>query len=191
MLDFAESLAATGLSQALADAAWAVPTLQIIHIVAIAILFASVLMVDLRILGFTGRAVSIADTVQRFAPWFWSALAILATTGALMIVTEPVRELMSLSFWIKMLGVATGSGVALATMRHAREAEARVATARMGGSLAMAGGPDLAMARPGLAPTPGVRAMGWVTLALWIAVIFLGRFIAYDPQVWGALSPLY
>ena len=34
----------------------------------------------------------------------------------------------------------------------------------------------------------GSRGLAVFTLLLWMAVIFLGRAIAYDVEVWGALS---
>ena len=33
-----------------------------------------------------------------------------------------------------------------------------------------------------------VKVLAVVTLAIWLAVVFLGRLIAYD-HVWGSLSP--
>ncbi len=39
---------------------------------------------------------------QRFAPWMWSGLVVMAITGVLLIVGEPPREFGALSFWIKM-----------------------------------------------------------------------------------------
>ena len=35
---------------------------------------------------------------------------------------------------------------------------------------------------------PASRGLAVLTLLVWIAVIFFGRAIAYDVEVWGALS---
>jgi hypothetical protein len=188
MLDFANAIAASTLSQYLAGTLWITPTLQIIHIVSIGILVGSVLLVDFQILGFAGRSQSLHQTVGRFAPWFWASFAVLLVTGVFMILTEPVRELMALSFWVKMGLIVVGVAVAAATMRYARTAEQATTTYR-GGTLALAGGPQVALGLPG--PSGGVRLMGWLTLLVWVGVIFMGRFIAYDPQIWGELSPIY
>jgi hypothetical protein len=46
-------------------------------------------------------------------------------------------------------------------------------------------------AAAGTGPLPsGTRAAAVVTLALWLAIIFLGRAIAYDDSIWGDWSPV-
>ncbi|MBF9033191.1 hypothetical protein HKCCE2091_02985 [Rhodobacterales bacterium HKCCE2091] len=170
MQAFAEWIATTGLSRSLAGTGWAVPTLQTIHILAISVLFSAVVMIDLRILGWTGKGQTIGQTLKRFAPWFWGAIVVLACTGALMIVTEPVRELMALSFWIKMVLLAGGIAIAISLHRHVR------------GNALLYDGEETSPAT--------VRKWAWAVLAVWVAIIFMGRFIAYDPQIWGAWSPI-
>ena len=102
MLDFAHWLAQTRISLAIQTNLWVIPAIQSIHIVAIGIVLSSVLMVDLRIFGWAGWTRRSAETTRRFAPWLWGALGVLFATGAMMVVGEPVRELLSLSFWLKM-----------------------------------------------------------------------------------------
>ena len=171
MESFAEWIASTSLSAAFVGTPWFVPTFQSIHILAIAVLFSSVVMIDLRVLGWTGKGQTIAQTLNRFAPWFWGALVVLALTGAGLIIAEPLRELMALSFWIKMTLLAIGIVIAVSLIRHAR------------GNAVLYDGHAVSSGR--------VRTIGWVTLLVWIGVIFMGRFIAYDSQIWGPLSPLY
>jgi hypothetical protein len=36
----------------------------------------------------------------------------------------------------------------------------------------------------------GLRRNAVITIAIWVVIIFMGRFIAYDPLIWGTLSPL-
>jgi hypothetical protein len=85
-----------------------------------------------------------------------------------MVVGEPVRELVSLSFWLKMALVAAGAGIAALFQRALR---------RNGQSW-----PDSA-ARSG-----SLKALAVVTFLAWTCVIVLGRLIAYD-HVWGSWSP--
>src|SRR2546429_9793690 len=86
-----------------------IPTIQSIHIIAIGVVLTSVLMIDLRILGFAGHDQTLRETTNRFGPWLSSALLVLLITGALMVVGEPRRELLSFSFWFKMFLVAGGN----------------------------------------------------------------------------------
>ena len=72
----------------------------------------SVLMIDLRILGWAWADQTLRQTTSRFGPWLTGALWLLLATGMLMVIGEPVRELVTFSFWLKMTLVAIGALVA-------------------------------------------------------------------------------
>jgi putative copper export protein len=114
MNNFAQWLAQTQVSIAIQSHLWIIPAVQSVHIVAIGIVMGSVFMIDLRIWGFTGRDRTLQQTVRRFTPWLWGALIVLLATGVVMITGEPVRELMSFSFWLKMFQLAVGITLAVA-----------------------------------------------------------------------------
>jgi Family of unknown function (DUF6644) len=149
--------------------AWAIPTIQSIHIVGIAMVMGSVLMIDLRILGWAGMDSTLRQTTSRFGPWLTGSLGLLLATGILMVVAEPVRELVTFSFWLKMALVAVVAAVAVtfqwALRRHERQWE------------------DAVVHRPFV-----VKTLAILTFVLWASIIVLGRLIAYD-HVWGAWSP--
>src|SRR3989449_4491089 len=106
---FAEWLSQTSLSILIqTHNAWVIPTIQSIHIIAIGVVLTSVLMIDLRILGRAGRDQTLRATTDRFGPWLSGALLVLLITGVSMVVGEPVRALLSFSFWLKMFFVAVG-----------------------------------------------------------------------------------
>ena len=166
MHSFANWLANTAPSIALAKSSWVVPTTQTTHIVAIAILFSSVLMVGLRVMGWAGRDQTLKATVERFGPWFWSSLVILAITGTILIVAEPPRQLLAISFWLKMSILAIAIAIAVLFLRSIDrnvaywESAARLRT----------------------------RVFGIGIFSVWCLVVFLGRFIAFDEQIWGPFS---
>jgi hypothetical protein len=148
--------------------AWAIPAIQSIHIVGIALVMGSVLMIDLRILGWAWVDQTLRQTVARFGPWLTGSLWLLLATGILMVIGEPVRELVTFSFWLKMALVAVGTVVAVlfqrALSRHDQHGE------------------------NSLASQPSVKALAILTFLVWAFVIVLGRLIAYD-HVWGSWSP--
>lgn len=146
---------------------WVIPTIQSIHIVGIGVVLACVLMMSLRVLGYAGADQSVAATQQRFGPWLIGAVWLLLGTGLLMIIAEPVRELVTFSFWAKMTLVAVGVTIALVFQRSVRAH------------------PDWEHEIGARAP---VRALAIATPLVWLAIVFLGRFIAYD-HIWGPLSP--
>ena len=112
-LEFARWLAQTSISLTIQTHLWVIPTVQSIHIVAIGIVLSSVFMVDLRVFGWAWTDETLRQTTRRFAPWLWGALAVLLATGLLMVVGEPVRELLSLSFWLKMCLIGVGASLAI------------------------------------------------------------------------------
>ncbi|HEX7079449.1 MAG TPA: hypothetical protein VF329_00345 [Gammaproteobacteria bacterium] len=180
MIELAEWLQATPVSVAIQSAGWAIPLLQSIHIVMIGVVFVSILMVALRVLGAMRADQPLVDVWRRFGPWMWRGLAVMTVTGALLVVGEPVREFSALSFWMKMgllaVGVASAAwfGRFVIAEPGVRAGEARPA--------AGAAGVDEA--------SPATKCAAVATLALWLAIIFLGRAIAYDASVWGTLSPV-
>jgi hypothetical protein len=164
---FAEWLSQTPLSLAIQTHEWVIPTIQSIHIVAIAVVLGSVFMIDLRILGWAWRDQTLTQTAARFGPWLSSALWILLGTGAVMVVGEPARELLAFSFWLKMGLVAIGTIVALVFRRSLRRDEDQWERA--------------------LVKRQSIRALAVVTMLIWVCIVVLGRLIAYD-SVWGSWS---
>jgi hypothetical protein len=166
--DFALWLSSTAPSVFIQEHySWAIPSLQSIHIVGICLVMGSVLMINLRILGWAWTDETLRQTTSRFGPWLTGSLWLLLATGTLMVIGEPVRELVTFSFWLKMTLVAIGTVVAVVfqrtLQRHERHWEA-----------------DLIHRGP-------IKAAALVTLLTWAFIIVLGRLIAYD-HVWGSWS---
>ena len=164
MLAFAEWLQATPLSVAIQSTLWVTPLLQTVHIVMIGIVFVSMLNVALRVLGRIRADEPLPAVWRRFAPWFWSALAVMAATGLVLAISEPIRQVTALSFWLKMSLLAIGVVSALSFGR------------------AIAGAVAAGAANP--TPSGRARVLAVATILLWIAIMFLGRWIAYDVEIW-------
>jgi hypothetical protein len=123
-------------------------------------------MIALRVIG-TMRADEPFPAVwRRFAPWMWYGLVVMVVTGILLVLGEPIREFTALSFWLKMTLLAIS---VLATFTFGRTF-----------------GP--AARHPATTFSSGAKVAAGGIMVLWLAIIFLGRAIAYDVEVWGALS---
>jgi hypothetical protein len=109
LTEFARWLSQTSISLIIQTHEWVIPTIQSIHIVAIGIVLASALMIELRILGWAGRDQTFAETRSRFGRSLAWALAVLLISGALMVIGEPARELLAFSFWFKMALIVVGT----------------------------------------------------------------------------------
>ena len=166
MAGFAEWLQATPVSVTIQSVKGVIPTLQSIHILTIGIVFVSSVMIALRVLG-KMRADEPFDVVwARFAPWLWGGIVVMLVSGLTLVVGEPIREFNSLSFWIKMALVVVGVLSTGALGRKLRPAGTTVSTEF----------------------SSAAKASAIALIVLWVFIIFLGRAIAYDTEVWGSWS---
>src|ERR1700676_2748632 len=92
----------TAMSQAIQVTNWVVPTVQTVHILAIAVVASSVLMIDLRLIGVFWADRPMKEVSSRFLPLVWWPLLLLLATGIIMIIGEPARELKNPAFQLKM-----------------------------------------------------------------------------------------
>jgi hypothetical protein len=147
---------------------WMIPLIQSLHIIGIGLAVGSALMMALRVLGWAGKDQTVLATQGRFGPWLAGALCLLLASGGLLVVAEPVRELVTLSFWVKMAFVAVLASLAIAFQRSVRKQEQRWEQA--------------------LVRHRGVRLAAILVFVVLGCIILLGRLIAYD-HIWGHLSP--
>lgn len=164
MFEFAKWLGSTPLNEAIQERLWLTPLLQSIHILMLAVAFISVLVVALRVLGRMRADEPLAHVWRQFAPWFWSSLVVLAVTGITLTIGEPLREVSATSFWVKMALLAVG----VASAAYFGRTVAATAGAH---STEISG---------------GARVAAVATVAVWLLIIYFGRAIAYDVEVWGS-----
>jgi hypothetical protein len=164
-LDFARWLASTPASIWVQSHLWLTPLLQSIHILMIGVVFVVIMMITLRVLGLVSTDETFAAVWQRFTPWMWTALVIMLCTGVILTIGEPVREASAMSFWVKMCLIVIGVAGVIVFGRTLRPL-ALVGDAQFSG---------------------GAKLVAIGTLVLWLAIIFLGRAIAYDVEVWESL----
>jgi uncharacterized membrane protein len=156
---FSEWLAATPLSALIKNVQWIIPTVQTIHILSIAIVMSSVSMVDLHLLGIISRTQPLAAVAHRFLPWIWWTLIVLLLSGSTLIIGEPKRSLENPAFILKMSMVCTVlvlTGVFQRGLGRDAQFWEKSPGRRVGG-----------------------RVIAVVSLALWIGIVFAGRWIAY------------
>ncbi len=156
--DFSNALYTTAISTGIRQTAWVIPTIQSIHIIAIAVVVGSALVTDLRLAGVLATDETPQTVVRRYLPWMWAAIAVLLVTGVIMAVGEPNRVLANTVFWIKMSLVVCAFGLTLLFRYPILHPQFRLEHVRWAAL---------------------VKPMAWVSLLIWVAVIFCGRWIAY------------
>src|SRR3954447_3013375 len=97
----------TALSQTIQSVDWIVPAIQTIHILAITVVAASALMIDLRLIGIFSADRPLQEVSARFLPLVWWPLLVLLATGAIMIIGEPARSLKNPAFQLKIVLLVT------------------------------------------------------------------------------------
>ncbi len=157
-MDIGQTLHQLPLAVFLRGNAWAFPLVETIHILAIAVLFGSILMVDLRILGLS-RSLSLRQLASHVLPLTLLGFAIAAASGLLLFIAHAV-DLIGNRVFILKLGLIFLAGINAAVFHtgpYVHVAEWESATS---------------------APA-SARAMASASIVLWVAVIACGRWIAY------------
>ena len=156
------ALESSGLGQAMRQWLWLYPSVEIVHIVGIALLFGSIAVLDLRLLGFS-RQISARTLARHVLPWTLGSFLLIIPSGLLMFTAHASEFIDSEVFVLKMLLILAG-GVNAAIFHTTVFRSADVW--------------DSEEMRK-LPPPPSVRAFAALSLVLWLSVIACGRLLAY------------
>jgi uncharacterized protein DUF6644 len=152
------ALEASGLGQAMRQWLWLYPSVEIVHITGIALLFGSIVVLDVRLLGFS-RSVSVRKLASHVLPWTLASLLLIVPSGAMMFTAHATDFVTNPAFAVKVcliLAAFTNAGIFHAGVFRGAERW------------------DV-----GVAPPLAARAAGALSLLLWISVIACGRLLAY------------
>lgn len=152
------AIEASGLGQAMRQSLWLYPIVEIVHIVGLALLFGSIVVLDLRLLGFS-RGISVRRFARHVLPWTAAAFVLIVPSGLAMFAAHASDFIGNSVFALKM-------GLILAAAINAAVFHA--------GPFRDASGWDV-----GALPPPAARLAGGLSLLLWISVIACGRLLAY------------
>jgi hypothetical protein len=156
------ALEASGLGQAMRQWLWLYPAVEIVHIVGIGLLFGSIVVFDLRLLGFS-RTISVRTLAKHVLPWTAGSFLLIVPSGLLMFTAHATEFIDSEVFVIKMLLImAAGVNAGLFHTITFRTADVW----------------DSEEMRK-LPPPPSARLAGGLSLLIWVSVIACGRLLAY------------
>jgi len=140
------------------------PIIQTVHILGIAVVMGTVVMLDLRILGLAVPSQKISEMTNRLMPWLWWALASNLVSGAFFLFGRPNRYFNNpvfgwkLSFLIPAILLTLFFHLMSRTQEDYWEVNAqRLWTA---------------------------RGIALLSLGLWIMVAMAGRWIAYAEYIY-------
>jgi hypothetical protein len=149
----------TGLAISIRDSLILFPLLESVHVIGLALVFGTIAVIDLRLLGVASTQRSFNRMASDIMGWTWAAFAMTALTGALMFITNAAVYFHNSYFRAKMALLALAAVNVLVFELTARR------TIRQW---------DRASSAP-----PVGRAVATVSLVIWVAVIFTGRMIGF------------
>src|ERR1700692_3336629 len=150
-----KSLEASGLANRIRDSLWLFPMIESTHVIGLALVFGTIAIIDLRLLGIASTQRSFQRMASDILKWTWGAFALTALTGSLMFITNASVYYHNFYFRAKMLLlVLAGINMGVFELTLGRKVDSW----------------DKSPSAPPLG-----RAVGVLSIALWIAVIFMGR----------------
>jgi hypothetical protein len=114
------------VSKAIGESIWIYPVVQAVHLVFLALFAGSLLMVDLRLLGFGIKEQSIAKLARDARPWVIFGFLGLVVTGTPQLMQNAMREYFSEYFWFKMYCIPVALLFTFTIREWVAQAEGRV-----------------------------------------------------------------
>jgi hypothetical protein len=153
-----EVIQASAVAEWMRTSVKAMPIVNSLHVLAAATVFGTILIVDLRLLGFPNARRSFTRISDEMLRLTWAAFALALLSGGLMFAANAQTYVGNTAFQLKMLALI-GAGVNMAIFQR----------------LTFRGVGAWDQARPPLAG----RLAGAASIIIWVTVIFLARWIGF------------
>ena len=157
---FLEAIESSALAQLIIGSIWGFPIAEVAHLCFITVVFGSMVLMDLRLLGFM-KAYPVAMLMDLLLKSVWMSFIGATITGALLFTTMASSYVRDLAFIVKMILLLLAACNAL--FMH------QVAIKRMA-----------FQSEQGMTTTPLiVKISAGFSLSLWVGILACGRLIAY------------
>jgi hypothetical protein len=154
-----EALETSPVGSFVAESAWAFPTIESLHVIAIVTVIGTIAIMDLRLLGLASRDRAVTAMSSDTLPWTWGAFVIAAITGSLLFVSKASGYIANPWFLAKMAMIVL-AGLNMGVLHlsvwrtvHHWDTHETVPTA--------------------------AKVAGALSLFFWILVVFFGRAIGF------------
>jgi hypothetical protein len=165
---FLKSAEATSFAKTVRDSIWMFPIIESIHVISFTLVVGTIAIIDLRLLGLASVQRSFQRISSDILKWTWGAFVVTVATGVMMFTTNARVYYHNPFFRAKMvLLVLAGVNVAVFELTVGRTR----------------GSWDKAPSAPSIG-----KAVGALSLLLWISIIFMGRIIGFTTHP-GAVAP--
>jgi len=127
------------------------PIVQTVHLLGIAVIMSSVVLLDLRILGLALPSQDVTELTRRVMPWVWWTLPVMLLSGSMFVFARPRRyftnPIFGLKFALLLPAIALAAVLQFVSVRNPDHWRTKLTAA--------------------------------LSLLLWSAVVLAGRWIAY------------
>jgi hypothetical protein len=159
MLALCRWLEQTAVGAAIRDSLWLFPAIETVHLLGMAALVGTVVVFDLRLLGWAMRRERVSDLGAQLIPWAWAAFVVQALTGGLLFMSEAVKVYGNPAFRVKMVLILL-AGVHALIFHWTVYRDLAVCDDR------------------GILPARA-KIAGSVSILLWVGIVAAGRFIGF------------
>jgi len=148
------------VSVGIRESSWMFPAFEAAHVIAITLVVGSVMVVDLRVLGFASLRQRVTGLSESILPWTWGAFGVALISGSFMFAAKAHTYFDNVSFRLKMFLLAA----AFLNM------------------LAFHYGPYRSVGRWDVAaPAPPLAKLGCgLSLTFWVLIVVMGRWIGFE-----------
>jgi hypothetical protein len=157
--DLLSGLESSAVGVAIRESTWLFPTLETVHVISIALVVGTITIVDLRLLYIAWRGRAASELIREVLPSTWVAFAAAVLTGGLLFASSAVKYAHNGPFQLKMLLLLLAGANMVVFHRHTYR---QISQWDLGPMI----------------PT-AARLAGGISLAIWIAVIVMGRWIGF------------
>jgi hypothetical protein len=144
------------IGEGIRNSTWLFPVIECVHLLGLAVIGGSVLVLNLSLLGLGLGSRSSAQLWCDTRPWFIASLAVMLATGLLLFTSEAKKLYYHDAFWVKMIAL-------LASLAFTATVQRRTA-----------------LGDPSRISPLHSRAVGLVSLLLWFLVAAGGRWIGFS-----------
>jgi hypothetical protein len=155
---FCQWLEHTWIGGAVRESLWLFPAIETVHLLGMAAVLGTILVFDLRLLGWTMCRQRVSELGSRLIPWSWAAFAVQLVTGAILFSSEAVKLYGNPAFRLKLLLIVLAGAQFLIFSRTVYR--------------------GVAAWDQGATPV-GAKTAGGISIVLWIGIVAAGRFIGF------------
>ena len=156
LLPFFQWCESLWLGRAVVGSLWLFPVIESVHLLALSVLGGSILLVDLRMLGFGLKHYSVSALARDARPYMIGAIVTLIATGVPLFLAESIKCYYSPAFWVKMTTLAIAITYTFTVRTRVTRSEPVRNTARL------------------------QMLVGALSIALWVTVAAAGRWIGFS-----------